>query len=102
MNTQQSPPPNKALGADGIPNKVWRLLASEDSASHQAFISTLLSIFNACLRIGHNPQHFQTSITVTLRKAGPRDYRLPKAYRPVALLNTLGKILEAIIAIRVA
>jgi hypothetical protein len=39
---------------------------------------------------------------VTLRKAGPRDYRLPKAYRPVALLNTLGKILEAIIATRIA
>jgi hypothetical protein len=39
---------------------------------------------------------------VTLRKAGPRDYRLPKAYRPVALLNTLGKILEAIIATKIA
>ena len=26
----------------------------------------------------------------------------PKAYRPVALLNTLGKILEAIIATRIA
>ncbi|KAJ6176718.1 hypothetical protein N7485_003632 [Penicillium canescens] len=94
-------PPNKAPGADGIPNKVWRLLAGE-SASQRVFISTLLDIFNACLRIGHNPRHFQTSITVTLRKAGPRDYRLPKAYRPVALLNTLGKVLEAIIATRIA
>jgi ribonuclease HI len=94
-------PPNKAPGADGIPNKVWRLLAGE-SASQRAFLSTVLDIFNACLSIGHNPRHFQTSITVTLRKAGPRDYRLPKAYRPVALLNTLGKILEAIIATRIA
>ena len=65
-------------------------------------MNTILSIFNACLRIGHNPQHFQTSITVTLRKAGPRDYRRPKAYRPVALLNTLGKILEAVVANRIA
>jgi ribonuclease HI len=95
-------PPNKAPGADGIPNKVWRLLADEASTSRRVFMTTLLDIFNACLRIGHNPQHFQTSITVTLRKAGPRDYRLPKAYRPVALLNTLGKILEAIIATRIA
>ncbi|KAJ6020305.1 hypothetical protein N7499_003588 [Penicillium canescens] len=94
-------PPNKAPGADGIPNKVWRLLAGE-SASQRVFLSTILDIFNACLRVGHNPQHFQTSITVTLRKAGARDYRLPKAYRPVALLNTLGKILEAIIATRIA
>lgn len=95
-------PPNKAPGPDGIPNKIWRLLASEDSASCHDFMHTLLSIFNACIQTGHNPQHFQTSITVTLRKAGPRDYRLPKAYRPVALLNTLGKILEAIIATRIA
>jgi hypothetical protein len=94
-------PPNKAPGADGIPNKVWRLIAGE-SASQRVFMSTVLDIFNACLRTGHNPRHFQTSITVTLRKAGPRDYRLPKTYRPVALLNTLGKVLEAIIATRIA
>ncbi|KAJ6029797.1 hypothetical protein N7499_012205 [Penicillium canescens] len=101
-NAIRRTPPNKAPGPDGIPNKVWRLLADEASASHRAFISTLLSTFNACLRLGHNPRHFQTSITVTLRKAGPRDYRLPKAYRPVALLNTLGKVLEAIVATRIA
>ncbi|OGE48027.1 hypothetical protein PENARI_c033G04144 [Penicillium arizonense] len=93
-------PPNKAPGADGIHNKVW-ILAGE-STSRRVFFSTILDIFNACLRIGRNPRHFQTSITVTLRKAGPRDYRLPKAYRPVALLNTLGKVLEAIIATRIA
>ncbi|KAJ6003542.1 hypothetical protein N7522_006234 [Penicillium canescens] len=94
-------PPNKAPRPDGIPNMVWRLLAG-DSVSQRAFIATILDIFNTCLRIGHNPQHFQASVTVTLRKAGPRDYRLPKAYRPVALLNTLGKVLEAIIANRIA
>ncbi|OQD70292.1 hypothetical protein PENANT_c265G00793, partial [Penicillium antarcticum] len=115
-------PPNKAPGPDGIPNKVWRLLASEDSASYHVFMHTLLSIFvrprrvSGLVRLAQLPggeQYYtatipeaplvpQTSITVTLRKAGPRDYRLPKAYRPVALLNTLGKILEAIIATRIA
>jgi hypothetical protein len=54
------------------------------------------------MRTGHNPRHFQASITVTLRKGGPRDFRQPKSYRPVALLNTLGKILESIIATRIA
>ncbi|OQD93993.1 hypothetical protein PENVUL_c163G00911 [Penicillium vulpinum] len=44
----------------------------------------------------------ETSVTVTLRKAGPRDYRIPKSYRPAALLNTLGKVLEAIVATRIA
>lgn len=28
----------------------------------------------------------------------PQGYQMPKPYRPVALLNTLGKILEAVVA----
>jgi hypothetical protein len=43
-------PLNKAPGADGIPNKVWRLLARESAPRH-VFLSTLLSIFNTCIRI---------------------------------------------------
>jgi hypothetical protein len=30
------------------------------------------------------------SITVVLRKMGKKNYRIPKAYRPIALLNTIG------------
>jgi hypothetical protein len=51
---------------------------------------------------GYNPRYFKASITVTPRKGGPRDYRIPKSYRPVVLLNTLGKILESIVATRIA
>ncbi|EED15964.1 hypothetical protein TSTA_010800, partial [Talaromyces stipitatus ATCC 10500] len=65
-------------------------------------IDTLYEIFNACVRTGYNPTHFQRLITVVLRKGGNRDYRIPKAYRPVALLNTLSKFLEAIIAHRIS
>jgi hypothetical protein len=39
-------------------------------------------------------------VIVVLRKRGPRDFCLPKSYRPVALLNTLGKLLESVIATR--
>ncbi|OQE08718.1 hypothetical protein PENFLA_c128G08495 [Penicillium flavigenum] len=96
-------PPDKAPGYDTIPNKLWRILAGigSGSRSEARFIPLLTAIFGACLRVGHNPTHFQTSVTVTLRKAGPRDYRLPKSYRPVALLNTFGKILEAVVANRI-
>ena len=95
-------PPNKAPGYDTLPNKLWRDLAEPGSRSEKRFVPLLTTIFNACVQTGHNPQHFQTSVTVTLRKAGPRDYRVPKSYRPVALLNTLGKVLEAVIATRIA
>ena len=40
--------------------------------------------------------------TVVLRKEGKADYSLPGSYRPIALENTLSKILERIIAERMA
>ena len=55
-----------------------------------------------CLQQGHCPTHFKDSVTVVLRKPGKDDYAQPKAYRPIALLSTLGKVLEAIIANRLA
>ena len=88
-------PPNKAPGYDTLPNRLWQVLAEPRSRSETRFVQLLTTIFDACVQIGHNPQHFQSSVTVTLRKAGPRDYRVPKSYRPVALLNTLGKVLSS-------
>ena len=39
---------------------------------------------------------------MVLRKPGKPDYADPKAYRPIALLNTIGKALEAVIATRIS
>ncbi|OQE11190.1 hypothetical protein PENFLA_c078G07425, partial [Penicillium flavigenum] len=100
--TIKKAPPNKAPGYDTLPNRLWQMLAEPGSRSETRFVPLLTTIFDACVQIRHNPQHFQSSVTVTLRKAGPRDYRVPKSYRPVALLNTLGKVLEAAIATRIA
>ncbi|KAJ5638941.1 hypothetical protein N7528_001331 [Penicillium herquei] len=91
-------PPDKAPGPDAIPNRVWKLLLS----GCVKFGHILTSIFDACVRVGYNPRHFQESTTVTLRKGGPRDYRVPKSYRPIALMNTLGKLLEAVVATRIS
>ncbi|ODM14911.1 hypothetical protein SI65_09663 [Aspergillus cristatus] len=91
-------PPDKAPGEDGIPNSLWHKLIAITKVREM-----LYQLFNACVRTGYNPKQFQTSITVVLRKPGEeRDYRIPKSYRPVALLNTLGKILEAVIAKRIS
>lgn len=35
--------------------------------------------------------------STVLRKPGNDDYTQPRAYRPIALLNTLGKVMEAIL-----
>jgi ribonuclease HI len=87
----------KAPGDDGIPNSLWHKLIEIP-----VILQVLSQLFNACIRTGYNPTHFQRSITVVLRKQGKDDYQLAQSYRPVALLNTLGKFLEAIIAQRIS
>jgi len=52
----------------------------------------------ASLDIGYFPKAFRTSTTVVLRKPAKPDYMKSKAYRPIALENTLGKVLESVIA----
>lgn len=89
--------PNKAPGIDGITSGILR-------QTLDIILPSLHKLFNACLQLGYCPQHFKDAITVVLRKQGKEkgDYAHPKAYRPIALLNTLGKILEAIVASRLA
>lgn len=89
--------PNKAPGPDGIPN-----MALHRALALPAFLTYLTDLFNACLQLGYCPKHFRKSTTVVLRKPGKPDYTVPKAYRPIALLNTVGKALEAVIATRLS
>jgi len=52
----------------------------------------------ASIRLGHFPKPFKHTTTVVLRKPSKPDYTKVKAYRPIALENTLGKIMESIMA----
>ncbi|KAG0158136.1 hypothetical protein PDIDSM_5649 [Penicillium digitatum] len=78
-------PPDKAPGEDGLPNSLWHKLIEIRQYSTPSLEFTTRA-------------YGLKSITVVLRKAGKRDYQLAKSYRPVALLNTLGKFLEAVVA----
>lgn len=86
----------KAPGPYQIPNEILKVIACE-------ICSFLEQIFNDSLALGHYPSHFKETIVVILRKiGGNRDYTSPKSYRPISLLNTLGKIMEAILATRIS
>lgn len=82
-----------AAGSNEIPNRILKLVLP-------LLLSPLVWLFNASLNQGYYPQHFRNSITVSFRKKGKDNYQVPKAYRPIALLNTLGKALEAVISTR--
>ena len=87
--------PKTAPGTDDITNHLLQI-------AKETLAPILTDLFNGCLFIGYCPLHFRESKTVALRKPGKDDYSDPRAYRPITLLNTLGKVLEAIIATRLS
>lgn len=60
----------------------------------------VLDLFNACIRFGVHPKLFKASKTVVIPKPNKPDYSKAKAYRPIVLLNCIGKLLEKLIARR--
>ena len=83
--------PYKAHGPDGIPNIVLQKCAD-------VIAPRLLCIYRAILqdRIYFEPQKEFT--TVVLRKPGKPSYEVPKAYRPIALISTMAKVLTSVVA----
>lgn len=85
----------RAPGLDDIPNKILK-------ATTDVIMLHIHLVFNLCFKVGYCPHHFKKSVTVVLRKHNKDDYTKAKSYCPVALLNTLGKVLEAILAKRLS
>ncbi|KAE8247927.1 hypothetical protein A4X06_0g4084 [Tilletia controversa] len=86
-----------APGPDGVTWEALRMIMR----GWVGFVPVLRKVFNACLEFGHHPKVLKKATTVILRKPGKADYRIPGAYRPIALLNVMGKLLEALIAARI-
>ena len=80
----------KAPGPDEIPNLILKH-ALPDIEHH------LLKLLQASLNLGHFPSLFKSTTTAILRKPEKPDYTIAKAYRPIALENTIGKIFESVI-----
>ena len=83
--------PYKAPGPDGIPNIVLTRCAD-------VIVDRLFYIFQAMLEKGIMYKPWKEFTTVVLRKPGKSSYSTPKSYRPIALLNTMWKVITAIIA----
>ncbi|MBW0488302.1 hypothetical protein O181_028017 [Austropuccinia psidii MF-1] len=83
-------PNKKAAGPDKIPNELLKI-------ANTTIVPHLVPLFNTCLLAHHFPAPWKRAITVIIKKAAKEDYTDPNAYRPIALLNTLGKLFEKII-----
>ena len=84
--------PTNAAGPDEIQSKVI-----QTSWNSEPFAEILTTILRSCMRLGYHPKVWRTSNTVILRKPNKPDYKEVKAYRPISLLNTMGKLLEKIV-----
>ncbi|KAF7118717.1 hypothetical protein CNMCM5793_008337 [Aspergillus hiratsukae] len=84
-----------APGEDGLPTLVWKHLWK--------FLNRFIAgIFTASVKLAYHPKRWRRAKIVVLRKPGKPDYSNPGAYRPISLLNTLGKLLEAVVARRLS
>ena len=76
----------------------WRHLKS--ILSNEVCITKVIKIANAYINLGYWPNHFKLSSTVITPKPNKPSYDLPKSFRPIVLLNTLGKLIKKVIGER--
>ncbi len=87
--------PLRGAGSNGIPFFILKCLGSP-------LVSILKPLFQAFIDFSYYPAAFCHCNTVPVSEPGKEDYSIPGAWQPIALLNTLGKVLESVIAQRVS
>lgn len=85
-------PLGKAPGPDGVPDMVIKEIARSNP-------EMLRSLLNTCFEQGVFPENWKVAKLVLLRK-GSRPLDCPSSYRPICLMNTVGKFFERIIKMR--
>lgn len=82
-----------APGYDGIPYGFLKALGPP-------FATYMAEVITVCWEIGYFPDRYKEAKTVVIRKPNKPSYQEPKAWRPIALLSTVGKIIETATANR--
>ena len=61
------------------------------------YLKNIVYIANTCLELDHWPNHFKKSIMIVIPKPNKSFYNSLKSFRPIVLLNTLGKLIKKVI-----
>jgi hypothetical protein len=85
--------PKKAPGPDGISFACLR-------KAFDAIPEYLCQLYATLGEQGYQQHSWREATTVIIPKPNKPDYSAIKAYRPIALLNCLGKVLEKLMAMR--
>ncbi|CAI6356918.1 unnamed protein product [Macrosiphum euphorbiae] len=91
-NVIKSLPSRRAPGPDGISNCALKNCGRKT-------ITYLCPIFNWCKRLNYFPLPWKHATVITIPKPG-KDLSNPVNHRPISLLNTMSKVLEKLLLIR--
>ena len=83
----------KAPGSDGIPKRALKHLP-------QRTVFLLVGIFNAILLTHHFPSLCRHARATSILNPG-KDPALPSSYRPISLLDSIGKLFEKILLAKI-
>jgi len=81
------------------PDKLsWNHLKTifDDIECHDTFVW----IANACINLEYWLSHFKTSTMIIISKPNKKSYNSPKSFRPIVLLNMMGKLIKKVIGER--
>src|SRR5437588_5133072 len=84
-----------APGPDQINYQVWKKVNAINP-------SILLGLLSPLLALGYHPSSLKRANGIVLPKPGKADYSSPASFRIIVLLETVSKILECIIAMRLS
>lgn len=79
----------KSPGPDGIPNEILQRIIA-------VYPEKMLDVYNECLRTGSFPKPWKKQKLILLRK-GDKPLDRTSSYRPICLLDTMGKVLEGML-----
>jgi ribonuclease HI len=85
----------KAPGISYLNFKALRLLWNWDC-------NRIISVVQKSIQLGYYPIVWKRAKGILLRKPDKPDYAIPKAYRVISLLECLGKVVEKVVAGKVA
>jgi len=80
-------------GPDRLTWRHWKIIVKNNTC-----LSNVINIADACINLGHWPIYFKVSTTVVIPKPNKLSYNNLKAFCSIVLLNTLGKLIEKVIA----
>ena len=87
------------LSTPGLDKLSWIHLKSV--LKHNVCLTNIIKIANACIDLGYWPNHFKRLSMIIIPKPNKTLYNSLKSFRPIVLLNMLGKLIKKVIGERI-